>query len=208
MKRVKDLKGIKFNHLTVLSIAGKDKYGDYKWLCKCDCGLTKEIKGGNLRGGYSKCCSHSCPFSTATKHLMSGTPEFVSWCSMNARCYNTKTNRYENYGGRGIKVCDRWKNSFKNFYKDMGKRPKGFTLDRIDPNGDYTPENCRWATYKEQAKNRKSTYYITFNNQTLTKVEWAKKLNIKYSTLSERLRRGWSIERAFNERPEMHHLFR
>ncbi len=130
-------------------------------------------------------------------HGMTSTPTYKSWQKMKERCYSAKANRYHVYGGRGIKVCERWLNSFTNFLEDMGERPEGMTLDRVDVNSDYTPKNCRWATYKEQSNNKSSNRLLTFNNETLTVSQWGDRFHIKRATISARINNyGWSIEKA------------
>jgi len=135
-----------------------------------------------------------------TTHGMSKFPEYDLWCGMKQRCYYTAHKSYDKYGGRGIKVCDRWM-SFENFYADMGNRPEGMTLDRIDIDGDYSPENCRWATYSEQMKNTKRTRFVEYNGLKLCLVDWAKKLNTSYQCLRDRSSMGLTdIEILFGKR--------
>lgn len=131
------------------------------------------------------------------KHGKHGTPEYESWRGMKERCYNPNNKRYEDYGGKGIKVCARWKD-FSNFYADMGDRPKGTTLDRYpDKYGNYEPSNCRWGTEQEQVRNKTNNVLITFNGQTKCMAEWAEFYNLEYATLKCRLRRyKWPIEKA------------
>ena len=116
---------------------------------------------------------------------------------MHTRCYCKKSPNYKRYGGRGIKVCERW-HSFELFTVDMGDRPEGMTLDRIDNDGDYTPENCRWATLKEQQRNTRTNHYISYEGRTECLVTWAEEYDIKQTTLRLRLKRGWDIGRALN----------
>ena len=123
-------------------------------------------------------------------------PAYVSWLTMRYRCFNTVQKRYYRYGGRGITVCNRWRNSFENFLADMGERPEGLTLDRINNDGDYTPENCRWATYEEQANNTPRNRYITLNGMTLSVSQWSRKINLHPQTIYSRLNRGCSPEDA------------
>ncbi len=128
-----------------------------------------------------------------TRISLSRTPEYAAWNSMLCRCYNAKYREFGYYGGRGITVCDEWRNSFYEFLRDMGERPDGMSLDRIDTNGNYEPSNCRWATAEEQTRNRRSNVYITHNGETMILNDWATKLNISRITIKSRLRYGWSI---------------
>lgn len=125
--------------------------------------------------------------------------EYSSWQHMLERCYNSNNKRYKDYGGRGIGVCEEWKSSFLHFYKIMGGCPEGCSIDRINVNGNYEPENCRWATVLEQHNNTRRTKLYTYDNKTLTSKQWAMELGINYNTLRYRLS-VWSIERAFEER--------
>lgn len=130
-------------------------------------------------------------------HGMDGTPVYKSWISAKSRCKNENDKDYKNYGGRGIKVCKRWKNSFEKFYKDMGDKPSAeHSLDRINVNGNYEPSNCKWSTIIEQNNNRRTNLFLTLNGVTLTKRNWSRKLNIPESTLFNRLKRGWSVEKS------------
>ena len=125
---------------------------------------------------------------------------------MKDRCYNVRSQRYHTHGGRGIKVCDRWLESYENFVSDMGIKPDGYSLDRIDNDGDYSPDNCRWATPKEQALNRRTNVYITYNGDTLTISQWAEILGISFNALCKRLAR-WTIEEALSsERKDVHEI--
>jgi hypothetical protein len=125
------------------------------------------------------------------------TPEYVAYREMKKRCYNPNWVRYDRYGGRGIKVCERWLNDFDTFFADMGQKPSPrHTLDRIDNDGDYTPENCRWATKAEQALNRRSTRIIEYDGRALSVTEWAAEVRMDADTLSARINAGWTPERA------------
>lgn len=118
---------------------------------------------------------------------------------MIARCCNPKSQVYENYGGRGITVCERWLESFENFFADMGVCPTGLSIDRIDNDGPYSPENCRWATDKEQGRNKRTCRFLEMNGERLPLSEWAERLGIPENTIRNRLRRGWSDERTLTE---------
>lgn len=126
------------------------------------------------------------------------TPTWASWRGMFTRCYWRSDPYFDRYGGRGIKVCARWRR-FENFLADMGERPDGTCLDRIDNNGHYTPQNCRWSTRKEQARNRSSSVVLTYKGRSQPAIAWAEELRMHRSTLSKRLRHGWSVKRALTQ---------
>lgn len=182
MRKTKDITGEKFGSLTVIEYAGKSN-GKAKislWTCRCECGSVKTYYGTALRSGGTKSCGcmKGENISAAVEqHGMRGTPTYNSWKTMKARCSNPNSPDYESYGGRGITVCDRWE-SFENFIADMGMRPRGMTLDRIDTNGAYSKENCRWATPIQQARNRKSNRLVVFEGQEMTLSEFADKIGI------------------------------
>lgn len=172
----------------------------YKWRCVCDCGNETQVVISDLKRGKTKSCgclNREIVSKTSMKHGMSKTIEFNIWRGIKQRCNNKKCSTYKYYGNLGVKICDRWLNSFENFYKDMGDIPsKNHSIDRIDVNGDYSPENCRWSDSKTQSRNKKFNHNVTFNNETMCIAAWAEKLSIKYSTLSDRILRGWTIEKA------------
>jgi hypothetical protein len=165
-----------------------------RWLCRCECGNTGMISSSNLVSGKSRSCGclHS---EIITTHDMTNTPEHATWISMRSRCYTKSSGGYRYYGARGIKVCERWQ-SFENFLADMGNRPEGHSLDRIDPHGDYSPENCRWATDETQNNNQRSSRYLIFDGKTQTVAQWAREAGLSKSTLLGRLKWGWPIEDA------------
>lgn len=190
MRKPLNLVGHKFNRLTVIESAGKNKYKQTVWLCKCDCGNTKEIIGTRLNAGRVKSCgcfNIEMTKKTNTTHGMKGTPTYNSWMSMLQRCTNKKHEKYPNYGGRGIKVTERWR-KFENFFGDMGKRPKEKTLDRINVNANYEPSNCKWSTQQEQHNNRTNNIYLTVDGETKTIAEWARFTGQAYHVIHERVR--------------------
>lgn len=191
-----DLTGQKFGKLTVVSYAGTDKHQKRRWNCQCECGKPNIVSTTSLRLGKVQSCG--CYFAeTHTKHGDHRALEYFAWRSMKARCTDAGVRYYEKYGGRGIKVCERWLD-YENFLSDMGRKPtKAHSLDRIDNDGDYTPENCRWATKSEQTRNRSTSVWITFNGKTQLMGDWAAELGISYRVLYQRVRIGWTVERAF-----------
>lgn len=158
MGKVMDITGQHFGRLIAIKRVDNDYYGNSQWQCECDCGRLKVIAGGNLIGGRTKSCGCfgvECSIKNNTTHGMRKSSEYSSWWSMIARCRYKSHNRYYRYGGRGIKVCDRWM-KFENFYADMGPKPsQEHSIDRFpNNNGNYEPSNCRWATHIQQANNK------------------------------------------------------
>lgn len=159
MKPVRDLSGVRFGLWTAVCQYKKRYEGrNTLWLCQCDCGFEDLIKVGSLTSGLTRSCG--CPLpkraSYKSKGRMVMTGAYSSWCAMIQRCTNPKATGYKYYGGRGIKVCDRWRGDFLSFLADMGERPPGLSIDRYpDNDGNYEPGNCRWATAKQQVANRR-----------------------------------------------------
>ncbi len=176
--------------------------GGLGWLCACQCGRVFARLAGDLKP--SKKLSCGC-LNSHLRHGMANTSEYQTWDAMVQRCTNPKNPFFHHYGGRGITVCAAWKESFSAFYADMGDRPDNRTLDRINNNGPYSPENCRWATRSEQQSNRrpagvrKMTRRIEHNGLALTRGQWAKRLGISKSGLQHRLKAGWSLDRVLSE---------
>ena len=168
----------------------RTKSGNKVNLYSCECGGEAEIVGSNVRNGHTRSCG--CMGGRDT-HGMSNTREYTTWCMMRKRCTNQNSECYADYGGRGITVCDRW-DSFENFYEDMGPRPEGMTLDRIDNDKGYDKDNCRWATKKEQQNNKRDNIFVTAYGQTLTLSEWAELMGIPRTRLYSRVRQGWSLD--------------
>jgi hypothetical protein len=197
-----DLTGNVFGFLTVVERAGSNKLGTAMWRCLCDCGEYRTLEGTGLRAGRNKSCGCKSPkFTTARmkKHGLSRSREYRIWLGMRRRCSsNGSSKERRNYSERGINVCADWAASFDAFYRDMGPAPSGASLDRKENSKGYSPENCRWATYQEQANNTRANRILTFNGDSMTVAEWSRKLGIKQNTITCRLLRGWSIERALS----------
>lgn len=188
-----DLTGKRFGRLLVISYVGRVGKAP-SWACRCSCGAAKVIPGGNLRSGrvMSCGCFHADEMTARqTTHGMRNTPEYKAWCNIKARCSNPKTAQFDRYGGRGIAVCAEWETSFEQFYADMGPRPStGHSIDRKDVNANYSPENCRWATRREQMANTSRNKFVEVNGIPMIQAEAARQLGITVSGLRYRMRQG------------------
>lgn len=167
----------------------------------CDCGNIAAKRISEVRRGLSMSCG--CYHSEKIRRhghaaAGNGTPEYRTWTAMKYRCTNPRCKMWPDYGGRGITMCARWMNSFEAFLEDMGPRPEGCTIDRIDNDGPYTPENCRWATKREQAANRRSSVMVDFNGRRMTLKDAASVAGVEYAKVHSRLRAGWTLERALS----------
>jgi hypothetical protein len=189
-----DLTGQRFHRLVAIERAPSGNKGASRWLCKCDCGTLKVIMAQNLKNGSTKACG--CMNREKSGFVRHGhafvgkkTKTYICWESMHRRCNSPSDRSYHRYGGRGIKVCPSWRR-FENFLADMGERPIGKSLDRIDNNLGYSPENCRWATASEQAKNRSTTRLITHDGETMCARDWARELGMAYSTFQRHFKHG------------------
>lgn len=196
MSKLMDITGETYGRLTVISRAANSKRGLTRWVCSCGCGNKTTVNGGDLKLGKTKSCG--CLNKDLNKtHGMTGTHIYFVWRSMRNRC-NSKSNPYYScYGGRGIKVCERW-NSLENFIADMGEPEKGMTLDRIDNNGDYKPSNCRWATQAQQNRNYRRNINISFNGKTQCLTDWANEIGISAPALKYRLN-NWPLQEALTK---------
>lgn len=184
--------GKRFGRLLVLS---DDKVYLQRRTCTvvCDCGVKKTMLRSSLTAGAKSC---GCLTKEVhTKHGLYGTPEYNTWSSMIARCLKPQSTTYHKYGGRGITVCERWKD-IHNFIEDMGPRPKGTSIERINNNGNYEPGNCRWATSTEQGRNKRNNNLITAFGETHTASYWAEKLGTNKNLVYVRIRQGFSPEEA------------
>lgn len=203
MAKATNLSGQVFGRLTVLERA-PNKGGKTMWRCLCECGNQHVSQAYHLTTGACQSCG--CLWAEAVKaaktvHGGHGSPEYTVWCQMRYRCTKPEHKNYANYGGRGIKVCERW-GSFANFLADMGPRPSlTHTLDRIDNNGPYSPENCRWATPKEQANNRRirqNAARVEYDGKQLTMRELGQATGINHRTLEWRYAQGWRGEKLIH----------
>ena len=192
-----------FGRLTAISKSPNYTNGDYSWLFRCDCGTEKYIVIHGVIYGHVKSCSclsREVTVKTLTTHGMIRTAEYRAWCHLRERCLNPNDISYHNYGGRGIKVCERWKDSFQNFIDDIGRKPSPkHSIDRINNDGDHCPDNCRWATRKEQINNRRVSRFVEFAGERLTVSQWSEKTGFGYGTILFRLRLGWSAEDALTK---------
>lgn len=198
-----NLIGRRSHRLTVIAKAPDRPvtYGSTYWRCRCDCGREKDVSRGNLLGGKVRSCgclrNERVAETLGKPAPVKSLPEYRVWASMRARCLTSTHPAYASYGGRGITVCDRWRDSFAAFLEDMGRRPgPDHSLDRIDNDGPYAPGNCRWATMAQQGSNRRTNRFVEFRGERLTIAAWARRIGIAKSSLRHRLDSGWSVEDA------------
>lgn len=199
MPKTTPMIGKRFGRLTVIAEAGRESNGGFSWVCQCDCGqITKPISGGNLRRNIIKSCGClrreiAVERGSATrKHGMYNTRIHYIWANMKSRCYNPKNSHFDSYGARGITVCEEWLNSFEAFYDwaMSSGYADNLTIDRIDVNGNYCPENCRWATIADQNRNKRNSIHIEIDGKTQTLSQWAKESGVPKSTISYRYKHG------------------
>ncbi len=197
--------GNTYGRLTVLEQGPSVKYSNkpvVMWVCKCVCGSIRVTSGGSLRYGSTRSCgclSADTAVRVHTKHGHSrrsnSSKTYRTWESMLSRCTCKTDPRYTTYGGIGIDVCDKWR-KFENFLEDMGEKPEGLTLDRVDNNLGYSKENCRWATQIEQSNNTRRNIFYIYNGITRTLKAWCRELNLNYHTVRARLQKGMPFEDA------------
>lgn len=199
MPTFKDLTGQRFGRLTVIERAPSRTTGSKPvtmWRCRCDCGKITTVSSGSLERKTTVSCG-----CKKRKHGFSHKERlYETWKNMRRRCSDPTNKRWEQYGGKGIKVCAEWSDyaafrawAMANGYAD------NLTIDRIDVNGDYCPENCRWATAKEQMNNMTKNRHLTYDGKTMTMAQWANALGVTYSTVLHRVQRGWSVERIVSQ---------
>lgn len=206
--KVVDLTGQRFGRLVALEIDEGHEGRKTFWMCQCDCGNVKSVRSDYLRHGKVKSCgclkreTDAANVSRNHKHKLSGTRLYRIWQGMKGRCYNENDPRFADWGGRGIKVCDEWRHDFMAFHDWAlaNGYAEGLTIDRVDNDGDYSPENCRWASQEQQSRNRRSNIDITIGNSTRTLKEWCEIFELNYNTVNMRYRRSGdcSLEGLFN----------
>lgn len=198
-----DLIGHRFGCLSVIGFSGlhtpPSGGAKTKWTCLCDCGRKVSVFGSSLTQGNSKSCGCIARRSTAERnksHGMSKTKTYRIWQAMLNRCRNPRMAMYPRYGGRGIRVCDRWA-SFENFFSDMGECPVRMSIDRIDNDANYEPGNCRWADRRTQNRNKSNNRIVSHDGRKMCLTDWAESLSMDQSSLAERIQK-WGVARAIN----------
>lgn len=200
-RKARNLAGEKFGSLLVTSREGNNKYGAPLWKCQCECGNEAVKQSSDLLGGM-RWCSKSCPLKPAarTTHGQRYTKLYRVWRRIKEYCYNPNNKHFEDYGGRGIKIGESWRDNFETFAAEVGQPPfEGAELDRYPNNdGNYEPGNVRWATKKQQANNRRSNRVLEWNGQSMTVQEWGEHFGIDPQKIRNRLRRGWPVPDVFS----------
>lgn len=194
-----DITNCKFGKLTVIKRdLCNSKSGNAKWVCKCDCGNIISVIGSKLRNSHTTSCGCNRISEKACGH--SKERLYRIWLGMNSRCNNKNADNFQWYGGRGIKICDEWNNFmlFRQWALSSGYADN-LSIDRIDSDGNYCPENCRWASYKEQQNNRSNNRIITYNNIKYTCAQFAEELDVPYYTIKNQIKLGWSIEKIVDK---------
>lgn len=197
----KDLSGQRFGRLVAQELAGKNADRAYTWHCLCDCGEKTVAPGSGLRRGSSQSCGclqrdkARVSGAMSKRHAMYGTRTYIVWAGMLQRCNNPIAPGYRRYGQRGISVCAEW-HDFAAFLRDMGERPAGTSIDRINNDGNYEPGNCRWATRKQQARNTSANRVLHYQGKSMSVADWAETTGVSYNLLRRRVLTGWPAERA------------
>jgi len=195
VSKIANVPGQRFGLLTIIKRVANNKWGRACWLCLCDCGNEVISSSDDLNRGDTKSCGCTRILHGHNRRT-NKSQSYRAWDSMIQRCTNSKNKSYHRYGGRGITVCQRWM-QFEYFIQDMGEPPTdGYTLDKIDNNDNYYKENCRWATMKEQARNRRNNKMLSHKGTTMCLTAWAEKLGVRKDILSWRLNYGWSTEKT------------
>ena len=202
-KRAVDIAGQKFGRLFVLGPIKQTANSSIVWRCQCDCGNIADVLGGSLRDGKTQSCgcyNRESSRERVYSHGMKGTRIYRIWNAMKARCKYPSSPSYENYGARGVSVCQQWQDSFEDFHFYVAQLPHfdedGYSLDRIDNDGNYEPGNIKWSTRAEQSSNKRNNLLITFNGKTQCVAAWSREVGVPTGTIAYRIRHGWPIERA------------
>lgn len=197
--KFQDLTGKRFERWTVLN-RGTPHPKRTLWVCKCSCGTVREVVADSLtRGASTSCgCLHrELVAQRFTTHGKSDTPEFIIWAHIVSRCTNPNDTAFKNYGGRGIRICAEWKKDFAAFLKHVGPRPSpAHSIERIRNSRGYAPGNVRWATWREQCRNKRTNVFLSFSGKRMCLADWAEKQRIPYHRLKRRILDGWSIARS------------
>ena len=203
MSKLVDITGKRYGNLVVIKRVENAPNGVAVWECLCDCGNTVTVRGGNLKSGAVKSCGCRRKNAKPTlRHNMSNSKLYRTWAAVKRRCNTPSDKNYKNYGGRGIKMCEEWNNSFEAFmnWAISNGYSDSLTIERIDVNGNYCPENCTWIPANEQQNNRRTCYSITYNGKTQTLIDWCSELNLPYKLIHNRIHKlGWKFERAISE---------
>lgn len=194
-----DITGTRYGRLVAIKRVGTSG-GHALWLCVCDCGVECEKTLGKLRFGWTTKCGHKCQLSIRHGYAKKGdyNATYMAWANMKSRCNNPKNPMYKYYGMRGIKLCKRWE-IFENFLEDLGDRPHGKSLDRIDNDGNYSPDNCRWADINQQLMNRRNSIYLIVGGKRVSLLELAKKHGVNYNTAVIRYNKGYPHDKIFSK---------
>ena len=200
MGKLIDLTGQQFGRLVVLKRAETSEKSKPKWLCRCECGNEVTVIGHSLRSGITRSCGclRNENVGLSPVHGASHSRLYKIWDSMKYRCYNSKCQYFHRYGGRGIAICDEWRDNFVAFREwalSSGYRDD-LSIDRIDNDGNYCPENCRWATRKVQGNNQSTNHLLEYNGEIKTISQWSEITGIRHDTLLHRIKLGWSIEKV------------
>lgn len=198
---------VSYGDWTVSKPAARSDKGDLRWLCRCFCGQERIVLQRTLLAGTSTNCGCRTRYAPGHRsHATHGatvggyTPEYRAWLHMRTRCNNPNVKRFEHHGGRGIRVCERWQESFEAFFEDMGPRPSArHSVDRIDNDGHYEPGNCRWATPQQQQGNKSDNVYVLLNGERKALKHACDEVGIAYSLVHCRLRRGWTLQEAVSK---------
>lgn len=200
-----NMSGLKYGSLTAVEEVGRNRRNQAMWLCICDCGNTPTVIGSSLRHGNTKSCGCLRNRASAERRTTHGASKngkeegaYVVWKGMRQRCLNPKNPSWAHYGGRGVKICQRWLDSYAAFLEDMGERPDGLTIERKDTNGDYTPDNCVWATRQRQSRNTRQTLRIILCGQITPLVDACERFGLNHASVKVRMyREGQSATEAF-----------